>query len=122
MRVSFLRRTFQREHDIRWSQEVFAIAHRFARQGQPIYRIKDLHGELIRGTFYQRELLEAPDPNRGVWKIEKIVRQKGRPPNVQYLVRWLGWPPKFDTWVDRRDLKDIREIDQGTAKELATHQ
>ena len=121
VRVSFLRRTFQREHDIRWSQEIFVVAHRFARQGKPIYRIKDLHGELIRGSFYQWELLEAPDPNKGVWKIEKIVRRRGRPPNVQYLVKWLGWPDSFNSWVNSADVQDISDIDRETAKDLARH-
>lgn len=119
VRVSFLRRTFQREHDIRWSQEIFEVALRFARQGQPVYLVKDIRGELIRGSFYQRELLAAPDPNKGVWKIEKIVRRKGRPPNVQYLAKWVGWGPEFNSWVNASDVRDISDIDTTTAKALA---
>ena len=35
-----------------------------------------------------------------VYKIEKVIRtiKKGQP--TQYLVRWLGWGPKYDSYID----------------------
>ena len=68
------------------------------------YKIEDLAGEPIEGEYYQSELQRIPasvldQPKR----IEKIIRTKG---NKQF-VKWLGYPDKFNSWVNKEDIKDI---------------
>ena len=44
-----------------------------------------------------------------IYKIEKVIKERkprGRP--KEYLVRWLGWPAKYDSWISEAELKDIR--------------
>ena len=36
----------------------------------------------------------------------KTVRKKGQP--TQYLVRWLGWGPKYDSYINGAVLQNIR--------------
>ena len=52
VRVSFLRRTFQKQHDERWSREVFSITGRSMNNGIPQYTVQDYSGATIKGKFY----------------------------------------------------------------------
>jgi hypothetical protein len=39
------------------------------------------------------------------FKVEKILQTKGRGRNKQYLVKWLHWPSKFNSWVNVNNVK-----------------
>ena len=98
VRISQLRTSFQREYDNKWTYEIFKITRRFMRQDQPIYIISDWFGERIEGTFYQKELQKV-DVNQKPWRIEYTIDSDGVGRNTKYLVKWLGWPEKFNSWV-----------------------
>ena len=103
VRISRARKTFTREYDQRWSGELFQIVNRDGTQRYPTYKIKDYAGESIDGTFYEEELQKVT-PNE-YYKVEKILKSrkiKGRPKEV--LVRWLHWPPKYDSWIPATDI------------------
>ena len=103
VRISYLRNIFTKGHDYSHSGENFKIVYRTRRDRLPIYKIVDLQGEKIMGTFYEQELVKVTPGD--VWKIEKIIRKrklKGRP--EESLVRWLFYPPKFDTWLPSSDV------------------
>ena len=99
VRTTYIRRPFQREYDSRWTGEIFKISRRFMRQGQPIYKVVDWYDRPIRGTFYQKELQKVEVSDDDIFKIEKVIKYKGRGNKREALVRWLGWPKKFDSWI-----------------------
>ena len=105
VRISHLRSAFQWEYDIKWSGEIFKISKRFVRQGQPMYRIIDWFNKPVKGTFYQKELQKVNVKTSDIFKIDKILKYKGRGKNKQAKIRWLNWPKKFDSWVLVSDLK-----------------
>ena len=99
VRTPFLRRPFQREYDTRWTGEIFKITRRFMRQGQPIYKLADWYNKPVKGTFYQKELQKIEVTDDDMFKVEKVIKYKGRGNKREALVRWLGWPKQFDSWV-----------------------
>ena len=105
VRISHLWSAFQREYDIKWSGEIFKISNRFVRQGQPIYKIIDWFNKPVKGTFYQKELQKVNVSNADIFKIEKILKYKGRGKNKQAKIRWLNWPKRFDSWIPVSELK-----------------
>lgn len=107
VRITHLRNKFSREYDQRWTGEVFTIAQRFHRGQKPIYRLKDYNGEDISGSFYQPELQKVNLKDDELFKIEKVIRERGRGNNKQYFVKWLYWPKKFNSWVKARDIEQI---------------
>ena len=59
------------------------------------YKIIDLNGEEIEGSFYQKELRKT---KQDIFKIEKIIRQQGN----KSLVKWFGYNDSFNSWVDNK--------------------
>ena len=106
MRVSFIRKAFQREYDELWSRELFVVNGRFVSDGIPQYRLKDYAGEVVSGTFYQNQLKKAYE--QASYFIEKVIRTRTRAGQKQMLVRWKGWPSKFDSWVNAEDIDDLK--------------
>ncbi|VDI83172.1 Hypothetical predicted protein [Mytilus galloprovincialis] len=107
VRLTYLRNIFSREYDKKWTGEVFTISGRFWRSMTPLYRIKDYHGDEISGSYYQSELQQINVKNNSLWKIEKVLKTKGRGPYKQYYIKWLNWPTKFNSWVKASDVKDF---------------
>ena len=77
------------------------------RGGLPINKLKDFHDEEIKGTFYQSELQKVDVWDDDIWKIEKILKKKGKGNNKQYFIKWLHWPKKFNSWIYVRDVNNL---------------
>lgn len=107
VRISHLRNVFTREYDEKWSGEIFVVAERYLRGGLPVYKLKDYLDEEIKGTFYQPELQKVDVRDDALFKVEKVLRSKGRGLNKQYFVKWLHWPSKFNSWVRANDVQDV---------------
>ena len=69
----------------------------------PTYKIQEWDGTPVEGTFYQEDLQKVHIPDDALFRVEKGVRKRG--PNV--LVRWKGWPRKYDSWIPKRHLKAL---------------
>jgi len=97
VRMTVLRSALQREYTSTWTMELFKISDRVERQGQPIYKLVDWVNDPVQGTFYEYELqrISEPDP---FFKVEKILKYKGKGNAKQGLVQWKGWPKKFNSW------------------------
>lgn len=67
-------------------------------------KLKDVE-EKIDDTFYQPELQKVNKESDTTWKIEKIMKERKCNGVKEALVRWLGWPKKFDSWVTESDIK-----------------
>ena len=108
VRISHLRRAFQREYDERYTGEIFKVASQHVRGGLNIYALVDWLDEPVQGAFYEPELQKITVDPEGVYKLEKIIRsRKRRGVEKEYLVRWRHWPPKFDTWVKESQMVDL---------------
>ena len=41
------------------------------------------------------------------FKVEKVLKTRGKGKNKQYFVKWQHWPAKYNSWVN--NLSDIRQ-------------
>jgi hypothetical protein len=98
--------SIQREYDERWSRELFVVNQRFMRENIPQYELKDYSGEIISGKFYQNQLMQAYEQD--TYLVEQIIRSRKKEGKKEYLVRWKGWAPKFDSWISEEDLKSLK--------------
>ena len=61
------------------------------------YVITDPNGEVIVGTFYEKELEKA---NHEEIRIEKIIKRKGD----KLYVKWKGNSNSFNSLIDHKDI------------------
>lgn len=102
VRISKTRMTFEKSYLPGWSEEIFKIDSRQASR-PPTYRIKDLNDQEIQGRFYEKELQKV-DKRDDVYRVEKILRKRKRKGIAEVLVKWLGWPQDFNSWIPESDL------------------
>ena len=73
----------------------------------------DLAGEPIKGAFYEAELQKVKQPeDDSLFAVESVLktRRKRNGRGVEYLVKWQGYPDKFNSWTDRLT-KRVNELD-----------
>ena len=99
VRITKKKKVFEKGYTTRWTEEIFTIKE--IRETNPItYKLEDLQGEEIKGTFYEPELQKT---EQQIYRIEKIIKkEKGKS-----LVKWKGYSDKFNSWVDNKDLIDL---------------
>ena len=95
VRISIYKRIFEKEASATWSEEIFEISDIL--MTQPIvYKIKDLSGEELKGTFYKEQLQKT---DQSIYRIDRILRRRQRADGTrEVLVKWMGWPDKFNSW------------------------
>ena len=67
VRISKKKKTFEKGFTTRWTEEIFTIAE-VQRTQPPTYKIADLNGEEIKGTFYEPELQKT---SQEIFRIER---------------------------------------------------
>ena len=84
-----------------WTEEVFVV-HRVVPGPVPTYKIREWDDTPVQGTFYDANLQKVHVSD--VFRIEKVLkRQKDR-----WLVKWKGWPDKYNSWIARGDVTSLR--------------
>lgn len=107
VRITKYKHIFQKGYETNWSDEVFQILTIIPRSPWAVYTLKDLQGEAITGTFYERELQRVIyDPTRQ-YKVDKIIRSRYSGVRKEVLVKWKGYPNKFNSWIKASNLEKI---------------
>ena len=102
VRISkYKRKVFDKGYTPNWTEEIFVVDK--IQYTNPItYKIKDLNGEELLGTFNDQELSRA---SQEVFRIEKILKQDKKHGRV--FVKWSGFPETFNSWVPLSDVENI---------------
>jgi hypothetical protein len=104
VRISKAKTQFEKGYLPNWSTELFKIEGFDESRPKRLYKLKDYVGEEIAGRFYPEEIQEVKDS--GVYKIEKVLnRRKGKGGHSELFVKWKGWPKKFNSWIQVKDLE-----------------
>ena len=94
------RRAYSKTHN----EEFYKIIHISLRDNIPKYTIQSLEDdEITQGTFYSEELQWV---NKDTWKVEKVVKKVGRGQNQKLLVKWVGFGPKYNSYIKASDLTE----------------
>ena len=105
VRISKARGAFERGYTPNWTTEVFLINKVFTHSTPVVYGLKDLGGEELSGTFYKEELQKVVLPD--TFLIERVVEERKRRGSREYLVKWVGYPDSFNSWVNEKDMIDV---------------
>ena len=100
VRISKFKRVFEKGYTPNWTREIFIIK-KIITSNPTTYIIKDLDDEEIKGRFYEKELQKIYKYDE-VFKIDEILetRINKKTKEKEYFVSWLGYPEKFNSWVN----------------------
>ena len=102
VRLNKKHRTFKKGYLPGWTEEVFTVT-RVIKGSVNTYKIRELDDTPLEGTFYEEDLQKVHMDEDGLFRVEKVLkRQKGKA-----LVKWKGWPDKYNSWVASKDLQKL---------------
>jgi len=99
VRIMKKKKFFEKGYTPRWTEEIFTIV-QVLYTNPTTYKIADLNDEGIDGSFYEGELQKT---NQDVFRVEKIIRRKGK----KSYVKWLGYSDDYNSWVDNSSFEKI---------------
>ena len=102
VRISMIRRRFEKSYFQGWNEEEFEVAEAFTGD-PPNNKIKNLKGVTLEGSFCKPEIQKV-FRNDNVYKIESILKKRKLKKYQEYFVKCLGYPDSFNTRVRKRDL------------------
>ena len=126
VRLSKWKTTFEKGFTPNWTEEIFKVlrrepAHAKRRVGS-IYKLVDWAGEPIDGQFYRKEVQKIKPGDH--FLIDRVIQERTiRDPSsakkkkckgnklsstiTQCLVHWLGWPDKYNSWINKDEVKEL---------------
>jgi transposase InsO family protein len=97
--------TAARSYVEQFKAEYFIVSRVNTKLPVPMYEIKSLDsGEQIIGQFYGAELTRVEPQS---FKVEKVLRWRGKAPHRQALVKWLHFSDSHNSWVDEKDILEV---------------
>ena len=95
VRILKKKNIFDKGFTTNWTKELFIITE-VQNTIPPTYKIQDLNGEDIEGTFYEQELQKS---KQEIFRIEKIIRSRMKNGKKEILVKWEGYDKSFNSWI-----------------------
>lgn len=93
VRISKYKTLFEKGYMPSWSTELFIIKDVRHNSRPPVYVLRDMEGETIKGTFYDKELQKTNYPD--TYLVERVLRKKGS----RAYVKWLGFSSRHNSWI-----------------------
>ena len=95
---------FRKGYTIQNTFEIFKIRKIDHSQYPTVYLLEDLRGDPVKGIFYKEEIVPTELPE--YYPIH-VIRKKTIAGRKKYFVRWVGYPPTFNSWLDEEDLTRV---------------
>ena len=90
VRISKYKQAFDKGYEQNYTDEIFTVT-RVVKSMPYTYKLKDTYGEPIIGSFYEPELtLTIVNPNK-MYRVEYVIKEKGRGKSKQFLVKYRGY-------------------------------
>ena len=104
VRISSVKGAFEKGYMPNWSEEDFNVRQVNATPGlKPVYKLAEKSGENMSGSWYKEELQPI---SHNEYRIERILRKrKSKEGQKEALVKWKGWPSKYNTWIPEGDIE-----------------
>lgn len=110
VRIAKWKGDFAKGYEPNWTEEEFKLTDAVdSQRPKRVYKIEDTTGEPIIGKFYA-EQLQKIEPGED-YIVERILNRRVNPntKEKEILVKWEGWPEKFNCWISEANLNKKNE-------------
>ena len=102
VRLNKKHRLFKKAYMPGWTEEVFLVR-RVIRGVVPVYKISEWDEKPVEGSFYEQDFQKVHVSSDALFRIDKVLKRK----KGQLLVKWKGWPDKYNSWILNSALKKL---------------
>lgn len=103
VRIAKQKGKFSRGYEEQTTQEIFKIYKIDTSKKIPLYHIETYNGdEQIKGGFYSHELTPV---STDIFRVEKILKRRTRKGVRELFVKWKGFDPKYNSWINENDIQ-----------------
>lgn len=106
VRISRKKGIFEKGATNNYSEEIFKIRSLKRTPIGFVYKLSDLGDEPITSIFYRDELTQVDKPEFFNIKVLK-TRKNPRTKKKELFIHWIGYPKKFDQWIDEDETKKL---------------
>lgn len=99
VRMSRKKGIFEKGFEPSWTFEIYKITE-VVKSVPWMYKVEDLLGEPFAGSFYEEELQKTKQTPKSEFMAEKVLQKKTVDGKKMGLVKWLGFPAKFNSWEE----------------------
>lgn len=92
VRISKYKTLFAKGYTPSWSTELFTVD-RVRKTVPPVYYLRDMEDNPIKGSFYAQELAKTKYPD--TYLVERVLKRK----NNRQFVKWLGFDNRHNSWL-----------------------
>lgn len=90
-----------------WTDQVYKISSIDNTNNKPLYTLLSYDGNKIENRkFYTEELQNV---HSEVHRIEKILKRRVYKGTTQYLVKWIGYPNSYNSWIESKAITTISQ-------------
>lgn len=89
-----------------WTDMVYKIDEIHHKLNTPQYSI-NIDEEKFKRRFYPEELQKVYVNSDTLWQIEKILSRRTVDKQKQVLIKWKGYPAKFNQWIPRDQISKL---------------
>ncbi|CAL1300469.1 unnamed protein product [Larinioides sclopetarius] len=104
VRISKKKLTFEKGYETNFTEELFVVTE-CVKRSPSVYRVKDLLGEPVLGTFYLQELQKVK--LKETFPVEKILKKRTKKKRLEYFVKFKGYPNKFNQWIPASSISSL---------------
>jgi len=96
VRISYPGKPFDKGYYPNWSDRVYEIKKKIPKTNKNVYKLNDELGNVSVRNYYPEEIQAISDQP---YRIEKILKRRGRNNKIEYFVKWLNYPSEFNSWI-----------------------
>jgi transposase InsO family protein len=101
VRVKYHLTSMDKGYYPKWTDHIFTIKSAIPLQQRPMYKLVDGSGKVVDKRFYPEEVQKVKE---NFYRIEKIIKRETRGGIPGFIVKWIDYPTKYNSWVSEHDI------------------
>ena len=110
VKIPHTRQKFDRGYDVKWGGEIMTVVKRYRNQNINLYKLTGYDEDPIAGSFQEWELQKVSRDADAIYKIDRVIRTKGRGKKKMAFVSWLNWSSRFNSWIPYGEIEVYKNV------------